>query len=422
MTSFFALVDCNNFYVSCEQVFDPALKGRPVVVLSNNDGCVVARSQEAKTLGIGMGEPYFKCARLLKNARGTALSSNYTLYGDMSARVMHCLEYMAPNMEIYSIDEAFALLAAKNAENTARDIRSHIRKWTGIPVSVGLAATKTLAKIANKKAKKDACKKGVCLLKKKEDIDSALAETPVRDIWGIGSKKASFLNSRGFFSALDFRACDPEFARSTMTVRGWQTRMELAGEPCLELEPQPAAPKSIVSSRSFAREIMDRAALEQAISAFTSRAAERLRESGMTAANIHVFIGTNRFSAGAQHRETAHTTIMPASANSGTIIHHALRLANKLFRQGFAYKKAGIMLTDLARAESRPSLFDAPWPERRKEKKLLQTIDRINNRFGRHTVDWAASGTQKDRLWNTRKTNSSPSYTTRWDQLPIVKS
>ncbi|MFP4657458.1 MAG: SOS mutagenesis and repair protein UmuC, partial [Desulfonatronovibrionaceae bacterium] len=239
MHKYFLLVDCNNFYVACEQVFDPSLRGRPVVVLSNNDGCVVARSPEARALGIGMGEPFFRCSRSLEKAGGTALSANFALYGDMSARVMRCLESILPGLEVYSIDEAFARVASKTAARTARQIRERLPAWTGIPVSVGAAATKTLAKAANRVAKKDPGAAGICVMDEPQNTDRILAATPVDDIWGVGKKKAHFLRSRGIFTALDLKRCDPEFARLTMTVRGWQLRTELAGRPCLDLETQP---------------------------------------------------------------------------------------------------------------------------------------------------------------------------------------
>lgn len=421
MSEYFILVDCNNFYVACEQVFDPCLRGRPVVVLSNNDGCVVARSPQARSLGIGMGEPFFQCSRRLQKAGGVAMSANFALYGDMSARVMRCLHSLLPSLEIYSIDEAFAKVPAKTARKTARQIQKSIPAWTGIAVSVGAAPTKTLAKIANRTAKKENSREGVCVLDGEEETRRALDATPVRDIWGVGGKKADFLRSRGIFSALDLCRCDPEFARTTMTIRGWQLRMELAGKPCLDLQTQPDPPKSIISSRSFAREISDPESLRQAICAFAARSAERLRERKMHTSCVHVSISTNRFHSGPGHAESAHAGIMPPTNDSATIIGRAAELAEKIMRRGTGYKKAGVMLTDLV-SENRPAtFFEAPKEKREKEKGLLKAVDSINSRWGRGTLRWAAAGSDKKKFWEVRREKTSPAYTTKWEDLPVAR-
>jgi DNA polymerase V len=293
----FALVDCNNFYASCERVFNPRLVGKPIIVLSNNDGCVIARSNESKALGIAMGEPYFKCKELIEKQGVIAFSSNYTLYGDMSARVMETLAQFAPEMEVYSIDEAFLNLDGMPGDLTdyCRKIRNTVRQWTGIPVGIGVAQTKTLAKIANRIAKKSAKANGVLVLDKQKYIDKALSITEVGDIWGIGRQYARHLNAVGVFTALQLRDMPDTWVRQHLTIAGLRTVHELRGLSAIPLELAPAAKKGITVSRAFGHKLKEKDQIKQALITHVTRAGEKLRGQGLLAKHLMVFMHTSPF-------------------------------------------------------------------------------------------------------------------------------
>jgi len=367
-----ALVDCNNFFASCEKLFRPDLTDRPVVVLSNNDGCIVARSKEAKALGIPMREPEFKARDLLKRHNVAVFSSNYVLYGDISGRVIAALEYVCPAaVEQYSIDEAFvrlegALLA--DPVSVAHAMRETVLQWTGITVSVGVGATRTLAKIAGDIAKKG---DGVCLLPAADssEMETLLKKTPVGDIWGIGRRLVKKLWGEGVTTALQLRNADEQWVRKRLTISGWKTVLELRGIPCINEDETPAPRRTLVSSRSFAKKVYDRQALDEAVSSFTARAAERLRKEKLIAGGIEVHIRTSR------HVEQEHfygaadqVSFLKATADTGVMLNAARRIMDRIFRQGPAYAKAGVMLYDLApRSRRQGSLFETVETDARRE-------------------------------------------------------
>ncbi|MFZ4696351.1 MAG: Y-family DNA polymerase, partial [Verrucomicrobiia bacterium] len=349
MPQLFALVDCNNFYCSCERVFDPSLRGRPLVVLSNNDACIISRSEEAKGLGIRMGTPFFKARDLIRRHRVAVRSSNYALYGDMSQRVMNTLSEFAPAMEVYSIDEAFLLLDEKRAdEEYGAKVRRTVLKWTGIPVSVGIGATKTLAKAANKLSKKDPARHGVLDLAHHPDPDALLATLPCGDVWGIGRRYAKFLIEKGITTALDLKRASRRMIRGRMGVCGERTLQELNGIPCFGLEEFPEANQTMCCARSFSKPITELAALEEAVAEFASRVGEKLRAQRSVAKRLCVLVMHNadpkRHSPFHAHAEMA---LHPPTADTPALIAAAHRLLRALYKPGTLYKKAGVVLTDL---------------------------------------------------------------------------
>ncbi|QCC85101.1 Y-family DNA polymerase [Desulfovibrio desulfuricans] len=431
--SLWALVDCNNFYASCEKLFRPDLAARPVVVLSNNDGCIVSRSAEAKALGVPMGAPEFKLRSWLQELNAVVFSSNYTLYGDISARVVGILEQCCQQVEPYSIDEAFMRLDAPQLANLpefCRDVRQRIQRWTGIAVSVGVGSTRTLAKIATHVAKKHAAYEGVfSLVRHEEAIDRVLARTPVEDIWGVGRRQARRLWAEGIRTALHMKNADDVMLRRLLTVTGWRTALELRGIPCLGNETAPVVRKTLMSTRSFAHRIHDKAMLAQALSTFAVRAAARLRGAGLVASGLAVHIRTARPGQAAAHErlydQTAQCPLPVPTADSQQFIHAALGGLDRIFLHGYAYAKAGVMLYGLERADSmQGSLLalaageDADGDGRRK--RLMRSLDAINGRFGRDTIIFGAQG-MGDAPWHMRQEHRSPRMTTCWDELPLAR-
>ena len=418
MTALFGLVDCNNFYVSCERLFKPVLEGRPVVVLSNNDGCIIARSNEAKALGIAMGAALFEARPLIAKHQIEVYSSNYVLYGDMSGRVMAALARFTPNIEVYSIDEAFLDLsgfADMDMVAYGRQIRAEVGRWTGIPVSIGIAPTKTLAKLANRIAKKNPGAGGVCDLRGEEVRHAALAQTAAGDVWGIGRRWAAMLKRGGVETALDLCDAPGGWVRQRMGVVGARTRMELKGAACLEVESQPAERQSTVVSRSFKRPLEGRDELQGAVAAFAERAAEKIRLEGLSCAAVTVFVDTGRFaSRGRRYRNDATVPLAAPSSHTGDIAKAALRGLAGIFRPGPGYKQAGVLLCGLAAGEGQADLFAAGGGDR--DKRLMEAFDRINRKFGRQAVRFATAGAG----WRTVQTRRSPHYTTNWDELPLV--
>jgi DNA polymerase V len=413
-----ALVDCNNFYASCERVFQPELRGKPVVVLSNNDGCVIARSNEAKALGIAMGAPWHLHRRQFEDAGVIVRSSNYTLYGDMSSRVMSVLSGFTPDLEIYSIDEAFLGMSGFGAslESHARALRAAVLQWTGIPVSVGIAPTKTLAKIANHAAKKDQKHGGAVLLLDEAIQDAELASIELTDLWGVAGRLAARLRAIGINTPLDLKRGDPRLIRERLGVVTARLALGLRGVPCLGLERESPDRKSIMASRSFGRPVTALAELREAVASFTSRAAEKLRREHLATASLMVFIETNRFKADdAQHYAARPVRLPVATSDSGKLIGAALAGLASIWRDGYRYKKAGVVLLDLhPGAAVQEGLFDKADDARRVT--LMRTIDRVNTRFGRDTVTFAAAG-RRQRPWKLRREFVSPCYTTAWDGL-----
>lgn len=416
-----AIVDCNNFYASCERVFDPKLTGKPIVVLSNNDGVVVARSDEAKAVGIQGFQPYFKVKELIDKHDVKVFSSNYTLYGDMSHRVMRTLEQFAPDVEIYSIDEAF--LYFENFDNydiTAycKEIGDTVKQWTGIPVTIGVSTTKTLAKIANRYAKKNKKQfNGVLNLINSEDIDMYLDKTDVSDIWGVGRQYTKLLKRYNINTALEFKNANEDWIRRKMTVVGARTQRELKGVPCISLDTQPSPKKSIVSSRSFGKLVTEKQLLSEAVSTYVTRAATKLRKQNSLVNLITVFIRTNPFKEEPQYGNSIHIQMPIATDITSEMIHHSLIGLDAIFREGFRYQKAGVMLSGIIPNQvNQTSIFDTVNRERKKE--LTKTIDKINNKLGKEAVYYASSGIK--RTWSMKRNLKSPHYTTNWNELPKV--
>lgn len=420
MPRIFGLADCNNFYVSCERVFDPTLKRRPVVVLSNNDGCIIARSEEAKALGIPMGAAFFEVRSLIRRHRVEVFSSNYALYGDMSQRVMDSFAAFTPEVEVYSIDEAFLGLDGFSGRDIAaycREIRAKIGQWVGLPISIGTAETKTLAKLAARLAKKSPG--GVFDLSSSPLRRRLLAATEVGDVWGVGSRLARMLKANGIHSALDLHDAPDAWIRKRMAVTGLRTAMELRGVSCIDLERQPPPKQTTVVSRTFARPVERLDELGDAVSTFAARAAEKLRRERLVAGNVAVFITTGRFAGEERRYANGATIAFPGpTSHGGEIIRVALMALERIYRPGYRYKKAGVMLLELA-AEDRqqPDLF-AP-PVRERDRRVIKALDDINRNLGRGTIRYGWPGAGPG--WRMRQRRLSPGYTTRWTDLPVAR-
>ena len=413
----FALVDCNNFYASCERVFDPRLVGVPVIVLSSNDGCVVARSAEAKALGIKMGVPFFQIEPFCKRTGVRVFSSNYTLYGDMSRRVMRVLADWAPAMEVYSIDEAFldvSHFCEDQLQHELTLLRARVHMWTGIPVSIGVGRTKTLGKIANDIAKKGA---GVAVLAQAQETD-AMADLPVGDVWGIGRRLTAALEPLGITTATQLRDSDIRQLRERFNVVVERTVMELRGISCLSLEDITPARKTLMVSRSFGDKVTTLADLEAAVSTHAARAAEKLRAGRQVAENIEVFMHTSPYDKTTKpYRARAVTALAHATADTRLIASAALSLTRQLFKQGHRYAKAGILMLGLSEAETAtPTLFAGT--DDRRSRALMSALDRLNADYGRGAVRFAA--TKMGKAWRMRADRRSRSYTTKWDELPVA--
>jgi DNA polymerase V len=422
MPPIFALVDCNNFYASCERVFNPKLNGQPIVVLSNNDGCVVARSNEAKALGIGMGVPEFQIRPLLRAHQVQVFSSNYTLYGDMSQRVMETLDPFSPELEIYSIDEAFLSLSgfsSRNLTEYGHVIRATVKRWTGLPVSVGIAETKTLAKIANRVAKRTPDTGGVFDLLACPDREALLSRVAVEDVWGIGPNHALLLKQHGITTALQLREVDDQWIRKRMGVVGLRLVMELRGVSCLDMDQCPAPKQSLTCSRAFGKLISTLAEMEEAVSVYTSRVAEKLRRERLAATVLTVCLTTNEFKDGPQYSNTLTLKLPIVTDSTADLIGSAIQSIRAIYRGGYHYKKAGVMLTGLVPAgQIQADLFDDQ--DRRKSNRLMSALDAVNDRWGAGTLHYASSGFTKS--WKTQFHHRSPAYTTDWNSLPIVNA
>ena len=424
MPPLYALVDCNNFYASCERVFAPHLAGRPIVVLSNNDGCVIARSAEAKAAGIPMGKPAFMCRELFTRHGVAVFSSNYALYGDMSARVMATLARFTPSMEVYSIDEAFLDLAGLpgGPEATARDLRETVARWTGIPVSVGIGPTKTLAKLANRAAKKRPESGGVLNLAACSDLDAVLAATPVEDVWGIGRRHAVMLEGFGIRTALAFRELPRAFVQKRMTVQGLHTLLELCGQPCIDLEHAPPPARTLMSSRSFGRAVTTLDELAEAVAEYAARAAARLRARGLVASGVQTYVQTYAGKDGRPpYANAAFAAPRAATAHTGELITAARQALETIFRPGHRYKKAGVILLGLEPVGRRQlSLLDASPEADARGGRLMAALDAVNAKWGKGALVPAACGI--DKPWAMRQARRSPRYTTVWDELPVARA
>lgn len=418
----FALVDCNSFYCSCERVFNPKVRGRPVIVLSNNDGCAVARSDEAKNLGIKMGAPYFKILDIIQKHGVAVFSSNYALYGDMSRRVMETLSMFAPSMEVYSIDEAFLGLdghSGRDLDVYGREIKRTVWRWTGIPVSVGVGSTKTLAKAANKLAKRVPGAGGVLDLLNHPDPDTLLEMLPCRDMWGIGSQWARLLESQGMRNALQLKKANRAWVRAKMGVVGERMVWELNGVSCLQLEEVEEPKKNITCSRSFGKLVTELEDLQEAVATYTSRAAEKVRKQKSVVSVVQVYLTTNPYrEADPQYAPSAMLTLAEPTSNTPELIMHAARLLQKIYRRGFRYKKAGVLCCGLISKEEVPQGLFNRAENREKMARLMETVDRINARMGRGTVRFGAMGIEQG--WKLRAERKSPAFTTRLAELPVA--
>lgn len=421
-----ALIDCNNFYVSCERVFQPRLEGRPVVVLSNNDGCAVARSNEVKALGVKMGEPWFKLERLAKQHGIVALSSNYALYGDLSARVMSLLATFSPRQEIYSIDECFLDLdgyAPQSLQAYGQTIRQTVKRNVGIPVCVGIAETKTLAKLANHCAKKGyAGREGVCDFGLLDEVQRRMlfARIPAGDVWGVGRKIAEGLADIGINTVEALRRADLEQIRHEFSVVLVRTVQELNGVPCVDMDDVRQPRQQIMVSRSFGSEVASFADLAESVAYFATRAAEKLRGDGSVAASLCVHIQTNPFKQDEpQYQRSLIVPLARASDDTTKLVNAAIKGLREIYREGFRYKKSGVLLMGLqAKAARQPDLFDDA-PAQEKSNSLSRVMDDINRRMGAGSITIAAAGTRQ--RWAMRRERKSPNYTTDWNELPVAE-
>jgi DNA polymerase V len=420
--SVFALVDANNFYASCERVFAPRLVGKPVIVLSNNDGCVIARSNEAKALGIKMGVPFFEIEALVRRHRVHVFSSNYALYGDMSMRVMGTLGYLCPDVEVYSIDEAFLDLGGvPDRDGFARRARRYVRQWTGIPVSIGVGPTKTLSKVANRFAKKVGTYEGVFDLTAGCDLDGLLDQVAVSDIWGIGPRYTRLLGQNHIFTARQLRdACD-RWVRQHLTIVGLRTVYELRGISCIPLDAAQPAKKGILCSRSFREPVKAAEDLKEAIATFAARAAEKLRRQDSVAGVVYVFVTTKEFGPGPHYTNHATATLPTASSYTPDLIRYAHRGLEAIFRPGYAYKKAGVMLRQITPNHAvQGDLFAGGDGDEDRRQALMDVVDAINRQWGRDAIVFGASGLK--RPWAMKQAQRSPRYTTRWAELLAVRA
>ena len=417
----FALVDCNNFYVSCERLFRPDLIDRPVVVLSNNDGCIVSRSNEAKALGIGMAQPWFQIKNLAEEHGVLALSSNYALYADISNRVMAVLADYSPRQEIYSIDECFVdMTGTAGLRAVSYAMREIIGRWVGIPVCVGIGPTKTLAKLANHVAKKHPRSKGVFNYNDLSDAQQIklLSTLPVNEVWGVGRRLTQRLAEHDIRTVLDLREAHTPTMRAQFGVVMEKTQRELRGLACIDFQEITPPKQQIVASRSFGHVVEDCAVLKDAVSSFVANACVKLRGQGSCAAVIQVFLMTNRFRPELPQYNPSLAIALPQPSSDSLLINRwAGWLVDRMWKPGYGYKKAGIMLSEITSAEQQQG--DLLAPQVAQDDKLMGALDSLNERYGRGTVKLSAQGSSQ--LWQMRQDSKSPAYTTDWNGLPAVR-
>jgi len=417
-----ALVDCNSFYVSCERLFNPSIIKKPVVVLSSNDGCVISRSTEAKTLGIKMGEPYFKVKKIIKENDVKIFSTNFALYGDISRRVMKTLKQFSPQMEIYSIDEAFLDLSSIKDQNLLEHgykMRKTILKWTGIPTSIGIARTKTLSKAANYIAKKE--KSGVIDLVNSKQIDALLSEIKINDVWGVGCQLTKFYIKNGINTACDLKKMHNGWIKKNTNVFGSRTAMELKGIPCVTLEPHQKKRKSCCVSRSFGKKVIKLEDLNEAIATHCLNAAEKIRLDKQTVKKITVFIRTSTFQIGKGYYSNSKSIDLAIRTNDSIILlKKSLAILKNIYVKGYKYQKIGIVFSDLKDVDIYSKNLFSTINNEEKRIKLMKAIDYTNIKYGRHALSFAQAGVKK--IWNTRRQHSSKIDTTRFDFLPTVRT
>lgn len=414
----FAMIDCNSFYCSCERVFNPSLNNKPVIVLSNNDGCAVARSDEAKAVGIPMGAVYFQIKDLIKKHDVKVFSSNYTLYGDMSNRVMNTLESFSPEVEIYSIDEAFLDLTGfenKDLFQYSLDIKNTVLQHTGLPTCVGLATTKVLAKVANHLAKKDKVKtQGVFDLRDPQVRDSVLKNFPVEYIWGVGRKSAKKLYMHKIKTAYDLQQADTKYIRKLLTISGEKICEELRGFSCIDLIDPEDDRQQIMSSRSFGKNVTKIADIKEAIANHITSSSEKLRAKNLLCRSLTIFIHTNPFSTKNQYYKSAHCDFLSGTMSTSKLIEHGFSLLESIFKEGYEYKKCGIVLGNLTKKDFLQTDFFHSF-DSHKQEVLMKTLDEVNRYHGKGTLKFAACGI--DQFWQMLSQMKSPRYTTNWNEL-----
>jgi DNA polymerase V len=416
-----ALVDCNSFYVSCERLFNPRIRKKPVVVLSNNDGCIISRSNEAKALGIKMGEPYFKAKNIIIKNKVEVFSSNYSLYGDLSRRVMRTLKRFNTEIEVYSIDEAFIDLSNfpdQDIEKVGKEIRETVLKWTGIPTSIGIAKTKTLSKIANHIAKKKIS--GVTSLIGIENIDPILEKIDINDVWGIGKQLTKFYQKNGIYNAKQLKNKSNSWIKKSSNVLSSRTAMELRGIPCISLETTTTTKrKSCVVSRSFGKRVEKFQELKEAVANYCLNASEKIRSESLVTKAITVFVRTSPFQRNFGYYSNSKTLDFPiATNNSIEIVKTAVSILESIFKNGYQYQKAGVMLTGLRNDDGRKNLFSSERDQ--KIGNLMRSIDNTNHRYGRSTLSIASAGVQKK--WNMKREYSSKIDTADFYSLPKIRA
>jgi DNA polymerase V len=413
-----ALIDVNNFYVSCERVFNPKLEDKPVVVLSNNDGCAISRSNEAKELGIKMGTPWFKLKEFAKQENVTALSSNYTLYLDMSHRVMTLLSKFSPDQEVYSVDESFLDLTSfksKDLIKYGQQIKTKIKQWSGLPVSIGIGSTKTLSKLANHIAKKNPSFKGVCNLNVMDEdtLETWMSHFPVSDVWGVGRSLAPKLNQLGIISVLDLKHADPDYIRQQFSIVLEKTVRELNGVMCIELKDIEEPNKEIIVSRSFGRRVRDKQELIEAVTSYTSRAAERMRKQNSVATSLYIYIRTSPHNDKKHYANGVNIPLFQPSDDTIVLTNAALLGLDYIYRDGFDYQKAGITLCNLTSKDKvQGNLFSDTISNSR-----MRVMDSINQRW-KGKLKLGSEGITKE--WEMKANFKSRNYTTNWDQLIIA--
>lgn len=417
----YGLCDCNNFYASCERVFNPSLIGRPVVVLSNNDGCVIARSNEAKQLGIKMGDPYFQLRDLIRKHDVAVFSSNFVLYGDMSRRVMNLLKKFVPATEVYSIDESFLDFTGMDEsklDELGHEIARTVKQHTGIPVSIGIAPTKTLAKIASKLCKQYPKLAGCCFMHRPQDIEKVLRKFPIGDVWGVGRRYEKMLTSMGVMTAWDFTQLPPEWVRKRMSVVGLRMWKELRGEPCIGFEQMPAAKKQIATTRSFDHDIADFDEVHRRVAQYAGLCADKLRSQNSLCGEVMVFILTNPFKEDRpQYYQSRILKLSVPTDSTLELTKIATTMLRQIFMDGYSYKKAGVIVSDIrSKTGSQRDMFDTT--DRDKHDRLMKAMDGLNASFGRHKVATAAAAGE---FFKMNREHLSQKFTTDWGQIITVK-
>jgi DNA polymerase V len=431
----YALVDGNNFYVSCERVFRPSLNGRPVVVLSNNDGCAVARSNEAKALGIKMGAPWFQIKHFAESDGLVALSANFALYGDLSDRMMSLAAGLGPTQEIYSIDESFIEMTGVRGDLVERShrIRARILQWVGIPCGIGIGATKTLAKLANHISKSAERKPGsypdhmaqVCNLAalSPQALDAVFAATAVNEVWGVGPRITKQLLEGGVHTVSDLVKLDAGTIRRRWSVMLERTVRELQGTPCIDFEDAPGPKQQIACTRSFGHSVTELASLNEAVTEFASRGAEKLRKQESLAGQVMVFIRTSPFRQDPQYSRSMTVPLRRPSSDTAVIVAAALIGLAAIYKPGFKYAKAGIMLMELQPGSVQQGELDLEGDDARDRDKLMLALDGLNQRYGKGSVLMASAGLGAGRrLWSMKQERRTPGYTTRWEDVPVVRA